>query len=110
MNSAARTAIKGFREEAGNLYTKARDIADEAGEIIPTQNVKAMAKAIAENFDSARPGRKGVKSPIVEYAESLKDMPDKLTGSQFDALVDDLDVALKKSRTDGSLNQQVRLI
>jgi len=101
LNAAARTAIKGFRDEAGDLYTKARDIADEAGEIIPTQNVKAMAKAIAENFDSARPGRKGVKSPIVEYAESLKDMPDRLTGSQFDALVDDLDVALKKSRTDG---------
>jgi len=101
LNAAARTAIKGFRDEAKVLYTKARDIADEAGEIIPTQNVKAMAKAIAENFDSARPGRKGVKSPIVEYAESLKDMPDRLTGSQFDALVDDLDVALKKSQTDG---------
>lgn len=106
LNAAARTAIKGFRDEAKILYTKARDIADQAGEIIPTKNIKAMARAIAEHFGEARPGRKGIKSPIVEFAESLKDIPDKYTGSQFDALVDDLDVVLKKSQADGFNTKQ----
>jgi len=101
LNKAARNAFKGFRDEATTLYERARDIADSQGAIIPTQNIKKIAGVISENFDAARPGRTGKRSPIVEYADTLKEIPDSLTGSQYDALVDDLDVALTQSKQDG---------
>jgi len=101
LNKAARNSFKGFRDEARVLYENARQIADDAGEVIPTENIKKLAGVITENFESARPGRAGKKSQVVEFAESLAEIPDNLNGTQYQAMADDLDVAMTQAKKDG---------
>lgn len=102
INRAAKTMFKGFRDQANELYSNARRIADEAGEVIPTENLKKTANEMLEQAKSARAGRKPVaKNPILDLAETLDDLPDNISGTQYDEIMDDLDTALKQAKDQG---------